>query len=160
MTIDDRGPVCNCGNRGCWETLASGTALAREARNRIKQGAGTSILEYAGNEVEKVTAEVVDRAARQGDGLAKELIAETAYYVGLGLANLINIFDPELIVIGGGLSNTGDTLLEPAFKVARERAYKEAFHSVRFAAAELGRDSGVLGAAAFALREMRRLNWQ
>ena len=158
MTIDDRGPVCSCGNRGRWETLASGTALAREARNRIKQGASTSILEYAGHDVEKVTAEVIDRAARQGDSLARELIARTGYYVGVGLANLINIFDPELIVIGGGLSNTGDMLLEPAFKVARERAYKEAFHAVRFATAELGRDSGVLGAAAFALREMRKLN--
>jgi len=157
MTIDDEGPICNCGNRGCWETLASGTALAREARHRIKEGVTTSILEYAEGDVEKVTAQVVHSAAEQGDSLAKELIARTGYYVGVGLANLINIFNPELIVIGGGLSNIGDMLLKPAFKVAGERAYKEAFQAVRFASAELGRDSGVLGAAAFALQEMKKL---
>jgi glucokinase len=157
MTIDDNGPICNCGNKGCWETLASGTALAREAKHRIKEGVKTSILEYAEGDVEKVTARVIHSAAQQGDSLAKELIARTGYYVGVGLANLINIFNPELIVIGGGLSNIGDMLLEPAFKVAGERAHKEAFQAVRFASAELGRNSGVLGAAAFALQEMRKL---
>jgi len=157
MTIDDEGPICNCGNRGCWEALASGTALAKEARHRIKEGVATSILEYAEGDVEKVTAQVIYSAAEQGDSLAKELIARTGYYVGVGLANLINIFNPELIVIGGGLSNIGDMLLEPAFKVAEERAYKEAFQAVRFASAELGRNSGVLGAAAFALQELRKL---
>ena len=157
MTIDDEGPICKCGNRGCWETLASGTALAREARHRIKEGVATSILEYAEGDVEKVTAQVIHNAATQGDSLAKELIARTGYYIGVGLANLVNIFNPELIVIGGGLSNIGDMLLEPAFKVAGERAYKEAFQAVRFASAELGRNSGVLGAAAFALQGMGKL---
>jgi glucokinase len=157
MTIDDHGPICKCGNRGCWETLASGTALAREAKHRIKEGVRTSILEYTEGDVEKVTAQVIHSAAEQGDSLAKELIARTGYYVGVGLANLINIFNPQLIVIGGGLSNIGDMLLGPAFEVAGERAYKEAFQAVRFASAELGRNSGVLGAAAFALQEMRKL---
>jgi glucokinase len=158
MTIDDDGPICNCGNKGCWETLASGTALAREARQRIEEGVRTSILEYtAGGNLGGVTAEVVHSAAEHGDSLAKELIARTGYYVGVGLANLINIFNPELIVIGGGLSNIGDMLLEPAFKVAGERANKEAFQAMRFASAGLGRNSGVLGAAAFALHEMRKL---
>jgi glucokinase len=157
MTIDDKGPICNCGNRGCWEMLGSGTALAREARHRIKEGVATSILGYVEGDVEKVTAQVIHNAAEQGDSFAKELITRTGYYVGVGLANLINIFNPELIVIGGGLSNIGDMLLKPAFKVAGERAYKEAFQAVRFASAELGRNSGVLGAAAFALQEMGKL---
>lgn len=160
MTIDDDGPTCNCGNRGCWETLASGTALTREARHRIEEGAATSILQHAGGDIEKVSPEAVHSAARQGDSLAKELIARTSYYIGIGLANLINIFNPELIVIGGGLSNIGDMLLEPAYKVAGERAYKQSFQAVRFASAELGRNSGVVGAAAFALREVSRLGGQ
>jgi glucokinase len=160
MTIDDHGPICNCGNKGCWETLASGTALAREARRRIEEGAATSIPEYAEGDIEKVSPEAVHGAARQGDSLAKELIARTGYYIGIGLTNLINIFNPELIVIGGGLSNIGDMLLEPAFRVARERAYKQSFQAVRFASAELGRNSGVIGAAAFALHEMGRLHSQ
>ncbi len=155
MTIDDNGPRCNCGNTGCWETLASGSALAKEARYRIEKGAKTSILDYAGGDTKKVTAQVIQTAAEHGDTLARELLTQTSYYIGVGLANLINLFNPELIVIGGGLSNIGDMLLGPAFKVAGERAYKEAYQAVRFALAELGRNSGVLGAAAFALREMK-----
>jgi len=158
MTIDDNGPLCNCGNKGCWETLASGTALAREAKRRIKEGAKTSMLKYVDGDSEKLTAPIIHSAAEQGDKLAKDLIARTGYYVGVGLANLINIFNPELIVIGGGLSNIGDMLLKPAFKVAAERSYKEAFQAVRFASAGLGRNSGVLGAAAFAVQEMKRIS--
>jgi glucokinase len=157
MTIDDNGPICNCGNRGCWEALASGTALAREARMRIERGARSSIVEHARGDIEGVTAQAIYSAAQQGDNLAKELIARTGHYIGVGLANLINIFNPELIVIGGGLSGMGDMLLNPAFKVAGERAFKEAFQAVRFASAELGRNSTVLGAAAYTLQETKKL---
>jgi glucokinase len=157
MTIDDNGPVCNCGNRGCWETLASGTALTREAKLRTSKGVKTSLLEYADGNLENVTPQAIHRAAEKGDRLAKELIAQTGYYVGVGLASLIDIFNPELIVIGGGLSSIGDMLLEPAFKTAEKRAFKEAFQAVRFASPELGRNSGVIGAAAFALQEMKQL---
>ncbi|MFQ5874760.1 MAG: ROK family protein, partial [Dehalococcoidia bacterium] len=156
MTIDENGPLCNCGNKGCWEALASGTALAGEARRRIQEGAGTSLLDHADGNIERVTAQVIQTAAEQGDPLAKELIAQTSYYLGVGLANLINLFNPELIVIGGGLSNMGDTLLGPAYRMAEERAFKEAYQAVRFVRAELGRNSGVLGAAAFALQEMKK----
>lgn len=156
MVIDDKGPLCNCGNNGCWETLASGTALSRQARQQIEQGAKTSILDYADNDVERVSAELIHKAAQAGDDLARNLIARTGYYIGVGLANLINIFNPEIIVIGGGLSNIGNMLLEPAFEEAGRRAFKQAYQVVRFARAELGHNSGVIGAAAFALQEMKR----
>ncbi|MBU2608471.1 MAG: ROK family protein [Chloroflexi bacterium] len=155
MVIDDEGPLCNCGNMGCWETLASGTALAREARHKIKDGVASSILQLAGGDLEKINAEAIHKAARTGDNLATELIAKTAYYLGVGLANLINIFNPEVIVIGGGVSNIGDMLLEPAFEEAGRRAFKPSYQAVRFARAELGRNSGVLGAAAYALEKMK-----
>jgi glucokinase len=157
MTIDDNGPICNCGNRGCWETLASGTALGREAKLKISKGVKTSILEHARGSIENVTPQVIHSAAEKGDRVAKELIAQTGYYVGVGLANLLNIFNPELILMGGGLSNIGDMLLEPAFKTAEKRAYKEAFQAVRFASAELGGKSGAIGAATFALQEMKKV---
>jgi len=155
MVIDDEGPQCNCGNKGCWETLASGTALAREARRRIKEGAATSIPKYADGDLEKINAEAIHEAAQAGDKLASELIAQSAYYLGVGLANLINIFNPEVIVIGGGLSNIGDMLLKPAFNEAGRRAFKQAYQAVRFARAELGRNSGVLGAAAYAFEKIK-----
>lgn len=155
MVIDDEGPQCDCGNNGCWETLSSGTALAREARRRIKEGAATSILKYTDENIEKINAEAIHEAAQAGDKLANELIAWSAYYLGIGLANLINIFNPEVIVIGGGLSNIGDMLLKPAFEEAGRRAFKQSYQAVRFARAELGRNSGVLGAAAYALEKIR-----
>ena len=135
--------------------LASGTALADRARQQIRDGAKTSILDDAGGDLEKVTAPVIQAAAERGDPLARELIARTGYYLGVGLANLINIFNPELIVIGGGLSNIGEALLSPAFQVAGERAFQEAYQAVRFALPELGADAGVLGAAAFARQSVR-----
>lgn len=155
MTIAADGPPCHCGNQGCWEALASGSALAREARQKISEGAKTSILDYIAGDINKVTAEIVQQAGEQGDGLAEELIAQTGYFLGVGLANLINIFNPELIVIGGGLSNMGERLLKPAFRVAEERSFRQAFQKVRLARAELGPNSGILGAAAYALQQMK-----
>ena len=155
MTIDDKGPRCNCGNIGCWETLASGTALARAAQQKIREGAETSILQYVSGGINAVDAKAVQTAAEKGDALAEKLIARTGYYLGVGLANLINMFNPEMIVIGGGLSNMGDRIFAPAYQTAKERAYDVAYSAVRFAPAKLGRNSGVLGAAAFAHEKLR-----
>ncbi|MFC1967079.1 ROK family protein [Chloroflexota bacterium] len=156
MVIDDDGPTCNCGNRGCWETLASGTALAKAARTRIKDGAVTSIPKYAGDP-DRINAEAVHQAALDGDKLALELIDRVAYYLGVGLANLVNLYNPEVIVIGGGLSNIGDMLLQPAYAEAGRRAFPQPYGAVRFARAELGRDSGVIGAATYALERIRAI---
>ena len=155
MTIDVNGPRCNCGNIGCWEALASGTALAKEARQKIGEGERTSILDHARGDIEQVTAETIHAAALDGDALARELITRTGYYVGVGFVNLINIFNPELIIMGGGLSSMGEMLLEPAIKVVKERAFKAAHEVVRFALPELGFNCGVLGAAALALQETK-----
>lgn len=151
MTIDINGPRCSCGNFGCWETLASGTALAREAVKRIEAGAQTSILNFADGQLQKVSAHRVYLAAREGDRLANELISQTAHYLGVGLVNIVNIFNPQLILIGGGLSRMGQLLLEPANKVVRERAYELPARAVRIELARLGADAEALGAAALVL---------
>lgn len=151
MTIDINGPRCNCGNSGCWETLASGAALAREAVKQIEAGAQTSILNFADGELEKVSARRVFLAAQDGDRLANELISRTGYYLGVGLVNIVNIFNPQLILIGGGLSRMGQLLLEPATKVVRERAYELPARAVRIELARLGADAEALGAAALVL---------
>ncbi len=155
MTIADEGPPCHCGNRGCWEALASGTALANAAKKRIEMGEATAILGFAEGKIENVTAKTVQSAAEKGDPLANRLILKTAYYFGVGLANLVNILNPEMIVIGGGLSNLGDRLLKPAYEAAEKRAFNRAYRAVRFVPAALGRNSGVLGAAAYAFEEMK-----
>ena len=151
MTIDINGPSCPCGNSGCWETLASGTALAREAVKRIEAGTQTSILNFADGQLQKVSAHRVFLATREGDRLANELISQTAHYLGVGLVNIVNIFNPQLILIGGGLSRMGQLLLEPATKVVRERAYELPARAVRIELARLGADAEALGAAALVL---------
>ena len=112
------------------------------------------MLEYADGSIEKIDARTIYRAAEDGDFLAGELILKTGYYLGVETANLINLLNPERIVIGGGLSSMGEVLLGKAKKVAGERAYRVAFEAVDFVQAGLGRNSGVLGAAAFALQQI------
>jgi glucokinase len=149
MTIDINGPRCRCGNIGCLETLASGTAMAAEARKRLAQGTKSSLLELARGEPENITAKTVSEAARGGDPLALELVSRAGSYLGVGMVNLINIFNPQMIIVGGGVSRMGDMLLDPAREVVRERAFRLPAEAVRIIISELGDDAGVLGAAAF-----------
>ncbi len=152
-TIDVNGPKCSCGNTGCLETLASGTAVAREAIRRIKAGEKSSLTEIAGGKVEDITAEEVSIAAQGGDSLASEIISQAATYLSIGLLNLVNIFNPEMIIVGGGMSNMGDLLLNPARQVVKERAFQLLAKAVRIVVAELGNNAEILGAAVFAYQQ-------
>ncbi len=147
MTIDVNGPECPCGRFGCWEALGSGRALAERTVSRIEAGEPSIIGELAGGDMSNVDAQLVSIAARHGDGLAREMIRMTAFYLGVGLGNLINIFNPSVLVLGGGLTKIGEALLEPAEKEARERAYVTSACDVDIIAARLGDDSPLLGAA-------------
>ncbi len=151
MTIKSDGPRCGCGNFGCLEALASGTAIAREAAEGIRTGMTTSLREKANGDPAKVTARLVGEALREGDSFAREVIHQAANYLGIGLANLVDIFDPEIIVIGGGVSRIGEELFEPARETMRERALPAVVKDVKIAPALLGGDSGVLGAASLVL---------
>ena len=153
MTIDVNGPRCSCGNTGCWETLVSGTALAQEAVRQIEAGALTTILSFCEGDLKKVSAQIVSLAAEQGDALAQGLISRTGYYLGVGLVNLVNIFNPELILIGGGLSQIGQPLLAPALKLVSERAFAVPAKAVRIEIARLGANAEALGAVALIIEE-------
>jgi glucokinase len=148
MTIDVDGPACPCGRSGCWEAMASGRALAERTVRRIEEGETSIVGELAGGDMQKVDAQLVSIAACQGDALAREMIETTAFYVGVGLGNLINIFNPAMVVMGGGLTKIGEPLLEPAIRIARERAYVTMVGHVDIRTATLGDDSPLLGAAA------------
>lgn len=153
MTIEVDGPQCHCGNLGCLEALASGWAVAREAKERINQGEKSSVIEFTGGKLEDITAETVAMAARRGDKLAASIVSDAANYLGVGLANLVNIFNPELIVIGGGLSKMGGMLLGPARKVVRARAFTLPARTVRIVRAGLGSNAGIIGAAAYVFEQ-------
>ncbi len=145
MTIEVGGPRCSCGNTGCWELYASGTAMTREAERRLAAGEKSSLYGKA-----RLTGEDVAAAAAQGDAVAQAAVERTANYLGIGLANLVNIFNPRMIVLGGGLSRMGETLFAPARKVVKERAFPLHSSAVSIVQSTLGDDAGLLGAAAFA----------
>jgi glucokinase len=152
MTIDINGLKCPCGNIGCWETLASGNAMVREAVKRIKSGELSTILDFADGKLERVNGKSIYAAAQKGDRLAQEVIEQTGYYLGVGLVNLVNIFNPQLILIGGGLSQMGPSLLDPARKVVSQRAFQLPAKAVRIETSRLGTDSAALGAVALVLK--------
>ena len=155
MTIDVDGPRCRCGNVGCLEVLASGTAVAKEAIDRISAGEGSYLTEIVGGRIENITAEKVGVAARYGDSLALEVIAKAAMYLGVGMVNLVNIFNPEMIIVGGGMSKLGDLLFVPVRQLVQERAFRLSAQAVHIVPAELGDNAGVLGATVFAFQQGR-----
>lgn len=152
MIIEVNGPECNCGSFGCLEMLVSGKAIAREAIRRISDGEKSSLFNTVAGKIENITAREVDQAARDGDSLAQEVIAAAATYLGAGLVSLVNLLNPEAIIIGGGLANMGDLLLEPAKQIVMERAFRLSAQAVRIVPAQLGEDAGVFGAAIVAFQ--------
>ncbi len=151
MTIDIHGPTCNCGSIGCLEMLASGTAIARLTADRISDGEASVITGLTGGDPSKVTARIVAEAARSGDPLAGEVMRTAATNLGVGLANYVHIFNPEIIVLGGGVSQSADILFQHVRDVVAERIMQD--YSVRIEPAALGDDCGLLGAAALVLGE-------
>jgi glucokinase len=153
-TIIPYGPLCGCGNRGCLESLASGTAIARRARECVTRGVPTLMAKLAGGDLGRITAKLVAEAAGQGDAEARDILAEAMNYLGIGVANLVNLFNPQLIVIGGGLTNIGETLFGPVRRAIERRAFPTSVRAVRVVRAALGDSAGVLGAAAVALAQI------
>jgi glucokinase len=147
MTVSVDGVDCVCGKRGCWEAYASGRALGRLGREAAASGRGHRILEIAGA-VDDVRGEHVTKAAREGDRGAKVVMDEFARWVAVGLDNLITILDPELVVMGGGMSAEFDLFLPQMQKQLKELMYAGAHRpDVPIKGAELGERAGVIGAA-------------
>ena len=127
--------------------------MAKEAKRRIGRDESSTLTEMVGGKIENITAEQVSIAAQGGDSLALAVISKAATYLGVGMVNLVNIFNPEMIIVGGGVAKMGDLLLNPARQVVRERAYQLPAQAVRIVPAQLGDDSGVFGAAIFARQQ-------
>jgi glucokinase len=151
MVIEQDGPPCqgNCPNHGCLESLASGTALAREAL-AMARDAPDSPLGAALAAGREITGALVTELAHDGDSVAREAIALIGARLGVGIANLVNIFNPEVVVVGGGVIAAGDLLLEPARQVVAERALRPSRDLVRIVRASFGVESGMVGAATLA----------
>ncbi len=150
MVVDVDGPVCTCGNRGCLEMLVSGTALGRGARQAAQElpdsGFGQALR--AGREI---TGMLATELAHDGDPVALEVVTRVGEHLGVGLSNVINILNPEVIVVGGGVIAAGELLLEPARKVVAQRALAPSRDQVRIVPTRFGDASGMVGAALMAM---------
>lgn len=147
ITIEVNGRRCGCGNDGCLEAYASGPAIARRACEAIEAGAVSEILGMAGNDSAAITAQTVFDAAARGDALADELVRDTARYLGVGIANMLNIMNPEVVVICGGVTQAGDHLFVPLRREVMRRAFKPAVDACRIVPGALPGTAGVVGAA-------------
>ncbi len=145
IIVQKDGPQCNCGARGCLEAIASGTAIAREAKAGLKRGESPLLAKLVGDG--DPTSKDVGQAARKGDPFSTKLLQESFTYLGLGIASLLNVLDPQLVVIGGGVSNLDELLFDPVRKTVKETLGTSQLADVLIVKAELGADVGVLGAA-------------
>jgi glucokinase len=146
-TIETEGRLCKCGNYGCLEAYASGPNIALRACEEMKAGAESRLAQYVGGDLKKVTAQTVYQAAHDGDRLATEVVNDTAKFLGIGIANLLNIFNPEVVVVCGGVTLAGDHLFIPLRREVTRRAFKPAVSVCRIVPCELIGTAGVYGAA-------------
>lgn len=155
IMMDREGPLCGCGNRGCWEQLASGTAITRKGRSAVTRHPYSSLLGRSGGDPNAVTGDMVTAAARDGDTPARGILVEIGHRLGEGIAGLVNVLDPEVVIVGGGAAQAGDLLLASARAAfARTVEAGDRRPHVPIVAAQLGTDAGAVGAAALALERL------
>ena len=148
MVVEIGGPLCACGSRGCLEALASGTALARMARDRLRIGESSVLSQLYEGELEKLTSEVVFQAALQGDRLSREVVERGATALGVGLAALVNLMNPQLLVVGGGVAAQWKLFIQPAIEHLERIALPKPAGDVRVVPSELENLAAVLGSVA------------
>ncbi|MCI9069388.1 ROK family protein [Clostridium sp.] len=148
MTVSTEGPRCGCGNLGCAEALGSGTAIGRRAKEAVSTNVKTSLKNY-----DNVTSKEVFKEAANGDRVAKNILNTSLTYLGIAVANTITNFDPEKVVVGGGVVNGGDIVIDTIRNVVEERCMAAFVENCKIEKAVLGGKAGVLGAAALAITE-------
>lgn len=149
IIIEDNGPKCTCGSRGCLEAFTGGWAIARRARMAASnRESGKGLIDAAGGDPSAIDGEIVAEALKANDPLARELVEETGRYIGMGLTSIVNAFNPEILVLGGGVLEGMPVLVEIAERELRSRALKAALEPLRVTRSKLGADAGALGMAA------------
>jgi len=149
MTVNKDGPLCNCGNYGCLEAYSSATGIKNRIKNRIKEGIKSEFLNFDDDKLlESLRLKSIFEAARKGDRLTSDIIEEAISYLGIAIANIANILNPEMVVLVGGITNEGDKLLIPLTKEVKKRAFYSNYKSLKIVIGKLAGNAGVLGAAA------------
>ncbi len=148
QTLEAHGVRCNCGNIGCMEAYASGTAIARRAKELVSSGRSSSLAGLA-----SITARDVAEAARDGDSLAGEVMREAGFYLGVGIVNLLHLFNPSRIILGGSVTKSWDLFADTMWKTIRSRAQAPYLEGLDIVRAALGDDAGLMGAMALVLEK-------
>lgn len=151
------GPRCSCGRNGCLEALARRDAIIWRAAEKAHKGRYTTLLEMCKGDLRYITPAMIAEAAEEGDPISIETMEETGYYIGLGVANAINILNPDKVVIGGGIAQAGKLIFDPIMRTVRVNALAAPLEAVEILPAELGDDAGVLGGAAMVIQRMQEV---
>ena len=145
--INMHGRMCTCGRQGCWEVYASATALIRQTKQAMLKYPKSKMWEICNGDIEKVDGKTSFDAMRAGDDVARRVVDTYIMYIGVGISNNINIFQPEIICIGGGVAMEGDTLIRPVVEFVDGENYARNVQRVKIRTAELGNNAGIIGAA-------------
>ncbi|MCS7283626.1 MAG: ROK family transcriptional regulator [Anaerolineae bacterium] len=156
MTVDPSGELCGCGKRGCWETMVGPRAIVRRVRRALENGQESSILSAVENDLDRIDINVVVQAAQDGDSLARAALEEVGVHLGIGISNLVNAFNPEMVVLGGALSLAGSLLLPVIEETVRAHALPQPREALTLATSAHGADACVMGAVALVLDEILR----
>ncbi len=151
VSLDPNGPQCGCGGKGCLEAYASATAMVRRTRSLMESGKSTLLTEYVAGDLNRLTAKLIHDACKQQDRLAVQVMGEMAFYLGIGVVNLIHLFNPDVITLSGGMAQAGEDLFAPLRRVVEERAFQRPYQHTRIVQATLVDRAGVIGAARLAL---------
>jgi glucokinase len=154
MCVDPNGPRCGCGSHGCWEAFAGRDGVIDRGLRAVQSGRETKLADAAASP-EGLTPRAIAEAAGSGDQVAQEVLAEIGFYLGVGIANLVQLYDPEIVIVGGGIAGAGEWLFGPMRRTCRARARMVTFDPKRIVAAELGDDAGVIGASVLVLEQMQ-----
>ena len=152
MIIHEGGLVCGCGKKGCLEAYASATGVIKRTLAAIREGKESMLADAVKNRWENITCELVYKAAEKGDSLSRYIVEETARYLGIGIASIVNVLNPEMVILSGGMVAAGALILKPVRKYARENALAVAIEGVEIVPAVLSGNSGAIGAAATVLK--------
>ena len=148
IVIEYNGKPCTCGRKGCWEAYSSATGLINMTKDKIREKPGTLMHDLVGDNLDNVSGRTAFAAMKQGDESARQVVEKYIEYLASGIATVINIFQPEVLCIGGGVCNEGDALLKPLLKlVDREQYSRDSLAKTQIKIAELGNDAGIIGAA-------------
>ena len=154
--VNPGGRKCGCGNHGCLEAMAQRDAIIERAALKMQSGQKSTLAEEVDYQIDKITPALVAKHAASGDQLSLDTLAETGHWVGIGIANMINILNPEMVIVGGGISQAGDALWKPMLRGAYAYAIYESRVVCQIVPAELGDNAGIMGGVALVLKAMGR----